>query len=260
MSSTTNLPPLAANAWLRYDVVARMLPADARTVLEIGCGQGSVGTRIAATRDYLGVEPDPTSFAAASARITALGRGEVRNGMVDDVVEAGQQFDLVCAFEVIEHLEDDAAALKEWALRIKPGGSLMISTPAFQARYGEWDAIVGHYRRYEPEQFKQLMRDAGLVDPQVVVYGAGLGEVLETGRNLIGKRRMGKSGTPMPAKGTDGDVDASTMAHLTSGSGRLLQPPPAAAMAVQVATAPFRALQRKFPNRGTGLVATARKP
>jgi SAM-dependent methyltransferase len=260
MSSTTSLPPLAANAWLRYDVVARMLPSGARTVLEIGCGQGAVGTRIAATRDYLGVEPDATSFAAAAARIAALGRGEVRQGVVDDVVPAGQQFDLVCAFEVIEHLEDDAAALAEWVQRIKPGGSLMISTPAFPSRYGEWDAIVGHYRRYEPEQFAQLMRDAGLVDPEVVVYGAGLGEVLETARNLIGKRRMDRSGTPMPAKGTDGDVDASTMAHLTSGSGRLLQPPPAAAMAVQIGTAPFRALQRRFPHRGTGLVATARKP
>ena len=258
--TSTKLPPLAPNAWLRYDLVARMLPADARTVLEIGCGQGAVGTRIAATRDYLGVEPDATSFAAAQARIAALGRGEVRNGMVDDVVDAGQVFDLVCAFEVIEHLEDDRAALAGWVQRIAPGGSIMISTPAFPSKYGEWDAIVGHYRRYQPAAFAQLLRDAGLVDPQVVVYGAGLGSVLETARNLIGKRRMTRSGTPMPAKGTDGQVDGSTMAALTSGSGRLLQPPAAAGIAVQVATAPFRAIQRRFPTRGTGLVATARKP
>jgi len=258
--TATRLPALAPNAWLRYDVVARLLPSDARTVLEIGCGQGAVGTRIAAERDYLGVEPDPTSYAAARARIDALGRGEVRNGRVEDVVEAGRQFDLVCAFEVIEHLEDDVAALAEWVGRVKPGGSIMLSTPAFQERYGAWDAIVGHYRRYEPAGFAELLRGAGLVDPQVVVYGAGLGEVLETGRNLIGKRRLGKAGTAMPAQSADGQVDAESMAELTSGSGRLLQPPAAAGLAVQAATAPFRALQRRFPTRGTGLVAPARKP
>ena len=256
------LPALAPNAWLRYDVVARLLPPAARTVLEIGCGQGAVGTRLAAARDYLGVEPDATSYQVARDRIDRLGRGEVRHGRVEDVVDAGLTFDLVCAFEVVEHLEDDVAALKEWAGRVRPGGWLMISTPAFQGRYGAWDAIVGHYRRYEPEAFAQLLRDAGLDDPQVVVYGAGLGTVLETGRNLIGRRRLGRTGGSLPVQGADGRVavDDVAMAELTSGSGRLLQPPAAAGLAVQVATAPFRALQRAFPTRGTGLVALARRP
>lgn len=101
-------PALPLNAWLRWDLVRRMLPSQARSVLEVGCGQGAVGARLAANHDYLGVEPDGTSFATASARIGPL---KVRNGMVEDVVEPGRTFDLVCAFEVLEHLEDDASAV-----------------------------------------------------------------------------------------------------------------------------------------------------
>ena len=51
------LPPLTPNAWLRWDVVERALPAQVTTVLEIGCGQGGFGARLSQGRDYLGVEP-----------------------------------------------------------------------------------------------------------------------------------------------------------------------------------------------------------
>lgn len=254
------LPSLTPNAWLRWDVVSRLLPADARTVLEVGCGQGSMGTRIAArSDDYLGVEPDPSSCAVAAGRIATLGRGEVRQGVVPDVVEPGRTFDLLCSFEVIEHIQDDLGALKAWLALVRPGGWVLLSTPAFAHRYGPSDAMVGHFRRYDPPVFAALLRDAGLVEEQVVVYGAGLGNLLENARNVIGARRLRKAGKPVP-RGAPAALDAQTMAELTAGSGRLFQPPAAAGTAVQVATAPFRALQRRFPERGTGLVALARKP
>lgn len=252
-------PALPANAWLRWDVVRQLLPADARTVLEIGCGQGAMGTRIAATRDYVGVEPDASSFATAQARVAALGRGEVRQGFMDDVVEPGRTFDLVCAFEVIEHIPDDSAAIKGWLERVRPGGWLLVSAPAFPDRYGPWDALVGHYRRYNPPELAQLLRDAGLVDEQVRVYGAGLGVVLEKGRDVIGARKLRKAGIPVP-KGTPTNFDPADMAGLTGGSGRLLQPPAVVGTLVEVGTAPFRALQRRFPASGTGLVGVAHKP
>ena len=255
-------PALPLNAWLRWDLVRRMVPAGARTVLEVGCGQGAVGARLAEGRDYLGVEPDGTSFATAQARI---GAGRVRNGMVDDVVEPGRTFDLVCAFEVLEHLEDDADALAGWTARVAPGGWLMLSTPAFQDRYGPFDRVVGHYRRYELDGMRRLLEGAGLVDVEVVAYGAGLGEALEAARNVVGRKRLkagalsaaGHSGI---ATGTTTAPTAEEMAALTAGSGRLMQPPAALALATQAATAPFRLVQRRFPARGTGLVARGRKP
>lgn len=249
-----SLPPLAPNAWLRWDVVERLLPPDARTVLEIGCGQGGFGARLAADRDYLGVEPDLRSWQTASARVAAVDRGEVRRGMADDVLEPGRQFDLVCAFEVLEHIEDDAAALAGWVERVRPGGWLLLSTPAFQARFGPSDQMAGHFRRYEPEQMKAVLEAAGLVDVKVIVYGGPLGFVLEAARNAIGRRRM------RDAAGSDGTVDAETMHELTSGSGRLFQPKGALGVLTQVGTAPFRAAQRHRPGSGVCLVARARRP
>jgi len=253
------LPPLPLNAWLRYDVVRRLVPPEVRTVLEIGCGQGAVGTRLASTYDYLAAEPDDASYATARRRLAALGRGEVRHGLCDDVVEPGRSFDLVCAFEVIEHLPDDEAALREWVQRVRPGGWLLLSTPLSAARYGPWDELVGHYRRYELAEMTALLERAGLVDVTTVGYGAGLGQALEAARDLVGRRRLratrGRSRAVAPRPD-----DPVAMAEATSGSGRLLQPPDALGVVTEVLSKPFRVAQRAAPRTGTGLVARARRP
>lgn len=258
------LPPLAANAWLRWDVTRRLVPDDARTVLEVGCGGGGFGARLSVGRDYLGVEPDEQSAATARARVTAAGAGgQVRTGTVEQVVDADQRFDLVCAFEVLEHLEDDRAALADWVSRVRPDGWLLLSTPAFQARYAAWDEVVGHYRRYEPEQLRALLEAQGLVDVEVVVYGAPLGYPLEAARNALGRRRLRRSseiGSTPAATAPAPHPDADTMQQLTSVSGRLFQPSGAVGgLLAQAGTAPFRLVQRRLPRSGTGLVARGRR-
>lgn len=242
------LPPLTFNAWLRYDVVRRLMPADVRSVLEIGCGQGAVGARLAAAGyDYLGLEPDDVSYRRAAMRLAAVGRGEVRHEALA-ALDSGARFDLACAFEVLEHLEDDEQALGEWAARLRPGGWLMLSTPAFGARYAAADEMAGHFRRYDPDEMGRLLTAAGLTEAHVVVYGAPLGYALEAARNALGRRRSAATA-------------AAPMSARTSASGRLFQPDNVAmGVVTQAATSPFRLLQRAFPGRGTGLVAMARKP
>lgn len=250
--STTDRPnadalaPLATNAWLRYDVITRMLPPGVRDVLEVGCGQGAVGARLAQRYSYLGVEPDATSYQVASRRVAALGGGgEVRQLSVAELEDA--TFDLVCAFEVLEHIEDDAAALAEWAARLRPGGWLLLSVPAHQRRYAAFDELVGHFRRYDPDAMRALLRSAGFTDITIRLYGMPLGYVLEAGRNVIGRRRLGQAA---------GDA---SVAERTAGSGRLLQPSGGAqGAAIRLATAPFRLVQRAFPNTGVGMVVRAR--
>jgi len=236
--------PLAPNAWLRYELVKRMLPADINDVLEVGCGQGALGARLAQRYRYLGVEPDQASWAVASERISAAGRGEVRNVAVEDLGDG--QFDLICAFEVLEHIEDDTAALKEWAGRLRAQGWLLLSVPAHQHRYGPFDELVGHFRRYDPGAMTALLTSSGFTVVQMRQYGFPLGYVLETGRNLIGRRRLAMAA-------------AASAAERTAGSGRLLQPSGVIrGEATRWGTAPFRVLQRAFPNTGTGLIVLAR--
>lgn len=247
----SDLPALSPNAWLRWDVVSRLLPRLVRPgadVLEVGCGQGGFGARLAQHYRYVGVEPDAMSYEVARDRLAAAGgTGEVRHGDLS-VLDPDERFDLVCAFEVIEHIEDDERALREWAARLRPGAALLLSTPAYQHRFGAADEMVGHFRRYDPHVMQVRLATAGLVDIELQQFGAPLGYVLEAGRNIVGRRRRSR-------------LDAADMTARSHGSGRVLQPSrPAAAAAAQVGTWPFRRLQRAFPRSGPGLVAVGRRP
>jgi SAM-dependent methyltransferase len=236
--------PLAPNAWLRYDVVERMLPPAVTEVLEVGCGRGAFGARLALRYDYLGVEPDGESCAVAAARVSAVGRGEVRN--VPASALTGQEFDAVCAFEVLEHLEDDAGAVAEWASLLRPDGWLLLSVPAHQRRFGPWDDLVGHFRRYDPPAMEALLAKAGFTDIDIRLYGFPLGYLTEPVRNVVARRRLA-------ARASESFADR------TASSGRQLQPTGASlGRAIRWGTWPFRWLQRAFPRTGTGMVVRAR--
>jgi SAM-dependent methyltransferase len=249
--TTPALPPLSPNGWLRWEVVSRLLPPGPLDVLEMGCGQGGFGARLAALNRYVGVEPDGVSCAVARARVEAGGGGEVRQGD-ESVVGADELFDLVVAFEVIEHIEDDAGALASWASHLRPGGWLLLSTPAWQKRFGPADEMVGHFRRYDPPVLRSRLEGAGLTEVELVHFGAPLGYVLEAGRNAVGKRRLASPAAP---------AASASMAERSEASGRTLQPTtPWTATAARLGTLPFRKLQNAFPRTGPGLVARARKP
>lgn len=240
------LPPLSLSAWLRYDVVRGLLRAlPVQRVLEVGAGQGALGTRLAADYDYTGVEPDARSCATARRRLAARGRGHMARSDVAGL-HGDARFDVVCAFEVLEHLPDDDAALREWRERVRPGGWLLLSVPAWSRRWGAADELVGHYRRYSPAQLAARLVQAGFEDPRIHLYGFPLGYLLEAVRNAAARR----------ARRAD-DAGAGTAA-----SGRWLQPPSWLASATMLATLPFRVLQRPFTRTrlGTGIVALARRP
>jgi SAM-dependent methyltransferase len=240
-------PALPPNAWLRWDVASRLLPPPGGDVLEIGCGQGSFGVRLARRYRYLGIDLDETSLAIARARFKRFGStGELRLGDLSAIQE-DERFDLVCAFEVLEHLEDDVGAVRAWADRLRPGGLVMISAPAWQKRFGPWDELAGHYRRYDPPVLESVFRDAGLDDVRAIVFGWPIGYALEGMRRQLARRR-----------GVD---DAVSFESRTAASGRLMQiPDGAAAIVPYLATAPFTWLQRLAPGRGTNIIGLGRRP
>jgi SAM-dependent methyltransferase len=246
----TAAPPLPLNAWLRYDLVERFLRElgpEVSSVIEIGAGQGGVAARLAQRYDYVGVEPDSLACSQASRRLTKTGRGRMVCGDVS-ALDPDVTFDLLCSFEVLEHLEDDAGALLEWRRRLRDGGWLLVSVPARPHRFGAHDRIVGHYRRYDAKQLTELLVDSGFVDPVVLTCGFPLGYALEGARNTIARLVSSRG--------------SASMEEQTAASGRWLQPPERIGWLTAAITAPFRLVQRPFVRSGlgTGLVALARRP
>ena len=240
-------PALSPNAWLRWEAVASLVPRDAANVLEVGCGRGGFAVRLARGRRYVGVEPDAVSAEVARARLQQhdVG-GEIRVGDLS-VVGTDEVFDLVCAFEVIEHVEDDGGFVAECARHVAPGGMLLLTTPAGEARFGIADEMVGHYRRYERERLDRLMSASGLEPVVIRHYGAPFAYVLEGVRvgiaRLIRRRTRGQSA-----------------AERTAVSGRLMQPGDGVvAPLVWAGMLAPRLLQRVSPGRGPSLVAVGRR-
>ena len=97
--------------------------------------------------------------------------GCVASGLITALPLANAAFDLVAAFDVVEHVEDDAAALAELARVAAPGGTLLLSVPLHQAAWTPFDAQVGHARRYEPAHLLALLADAGFTVRQSAVFG-----------------------------------------------------------------------------------------
>ncbi len=80
-------------------------------------------------------------------------------------------FDLVCALDVVEHIDNDARALAELCRVLVPGGTLLLSVPLHAARWTAFDDLVGHRRRYEPGDLSELLRTHGISVHRSAVYG-----------------------------------------------------------------------------------------
>jgi SAM-dependent methyltransferase len=98
---------------------------------------------------------EDTQFVDISAPALAKLRGrgaQVVLGEVTSLPFADDAFDLVCALDIIEHVEDDDGALSELSRVAQPGGTLLISMPLHPSRWTSFDDFVGHKRRYEPQR------------------------------------------------------------------------------------------------------------
>lgn len=242
-------PPLPPNAALRWDRVSRLLPADARDVLEIGCGGGAVAVRLARRYRYVGVDIDESSVRSTEQRLADAGlSGDVLFGDPTDALPDSATFDLICAFEVLEHVEDDQDALRRWSKRLRPGGTLIVSVPAWQSRYSIWDELGGHFRRYDMDVLTDRLAGAGL-ESRSITYGWPLSYALEAIRDAVARRRgVDSAGGSFQAR--------------TEASGRPFKPWSGGVRTrvVQVGLVPFALLQRCTTKHGPNLLGIGRKP
>jgi SAM-dependent methyltransferase len=91
----------------------------------------------------------------------ARGVGEVVPGSIADMPFADGSFELAVCLDVIEHLEDDRAALKELRRVVAPGGNLLVTVPAYQWLWSSHDTVNQHRRRYTKGTLLHAAADAG---------------------------------------------------------------------------------------------------
>ena len=134
------------------------LPKEAR-ILEIGCGTGHNLAMLGQFGQVDAIELDAAAREVASAR---LGRAVLgaRLPELEGVPEAS--YDMVALLDVLEHVEEDRAALASIARRLKPGGAILITVPAFQWMWSAHDVVNHHQRRYSKRTLNAAIADAGL--------------------------------------------------------------------------------------------------
>jgi SAM-dependent methyltransferase len=108
--------------------------------------------------------------APALAKLRDRG-GQVALGKVSSLPFGDGTFDLVCALDIIEHVEDDDGALAELARVARPGGQLLISTPLHPLLWNAFDDFVGHKRRYEPPRLLEKLARHHLVVEHSAPFG-----------------------------------------------------------------------------------------
>jgi len=92
-------------------------------------------------------------------------------GLVTAIPCADAAFDFVCAFDIVEHVEDDRLALAELARVAAPGAALLLSVPLHPQHWNAFDDFVGHRRRYVPEALPALLAEFGFVIEHSAAYG-----------------------------------------------------------------------------------------
>lgn len=150
--------PERFNTW----PLVRSLVAQARCRLEVAPG----------LRPRLPIEG--THFVDISGPALAKLRGRAASVTLDSISElpfADSVFDLVCAFDIVEHVDDDDLALSELSRVCAPGGAFLLSVPLHTSRWTVFDEFVGHRRRYEPARLLVQLREHGFAVESSAVYG-----------------------------------------------------------------------------------------
>ncbi len=129
-------------------------------VLDVGSGDGWLARQLA---DDLGRRVSITCYDRFYTRALLDHLEDLpASGVTYTDTSPTEAVDVVLALDVIEHVEDDAAFVRELAAHLRPGGRLLVTVPAHQALFGPHDVALGHFRRYSRAGLVALLAEAGL--------------------------------------------------------------------------------------------------
>ncbi len=171
------------------------LPPAAR-ILEIGAGTGG---NMRMLEEFGSVTAVEMSDLARSIALEKTGRAFLPGFLPDNMPFDRDGFDLVCLFDVLEHVEEDAASLRTIADLMAPGGRLLLTVPAHQWLWSLHDRDLHHFRRYSKPRLRAAVAGSGLVVERLTYANAALFPLAVLSRLLDRFRATGtSSGSKLP--------------------------------------------------------------
>ena len=126
-------------------------------ILDVGCGTGANLMMLSKYGDAEGVDISEDALAFCKER----GLDKVRLGAGEELPFEDGTFDLVTAFDVVEHMDDDLAGLSEMRRVLRPGGRVLLFVPTFMFLWGLQDDVSHHRRRYRLPELRRVLEKAG---------------------------------------------------------------------------------------------------
>jgi SAM-dependent methyltransferase len=181
------------------DLIMRriQLPKDAR-ILEVGCGTGHNLEMLKRFGRVEGIEVDPAARQLATLR---LGQPIMDAPLPELPGVPDRAYDMAAILDVIEHIDEDVAGMRALAGKLKPGGKMLITVPAFPWMWSAHDVVNHHKRRYTRRTLRALVDDAGLKLEMISWFNSLLFPLAATARlagRLTGKEDSDDSLPPAP--------------------------------------------------------------
>ncbi|WP_092131112.1 bifunctional 2-polyprenyl-6-hydroxyphenol methylase/3-demethylubiquinol 3-O-methyltransferase UbiG [Polaromonas sp. YR568] len=179
------------------DLISRLVPkTEHPTILDIGCGSGLMLGALEQIGETSGMDMSDDAINFSREIFSGL----VKKGMLPDAVPyPDKYFSLVTALDVIEHVEDDRAALSAIYAKMAPNGRGVITVPAFMFLWSEHDVLNEHKRRYRLDDLRTKLLDAGFTIEKLSYFNTFLFPLISLVRianNLL--RRKGGSDVELP--------------------------------------------------------------
>ena len=169
-----------------YDLIQSLSLPTTAAILEIGCSGGPLMQRLRAAgySDITGIDVSKSAIELAHAR--GVANASLMDGAALEFADA--RFDIVIASDVLEHIEDEARALREWARVLRPGGQMLVFVPAHAYLWSEHDVVNHHFRRYSRQGLVAALGRAGLRTQRRSFWNAAMyfpTATLRLGRRLL---------------------------------------------------------------------------
>ncbi len=142
-------------------------PVGRGVAVDVGCGTGELATALRGLGEHkvVGVDSSEYALAHANKRLgSEFGTGfQLFRASAEHLPLRTETASTLVSMDVIEHLDDDGAALREYRRVVEPGGTIVVAVPAYQWAWSAHDEALGHRRRYTARRLEAVIHRAGLV-------------------------------------------------------------------------------------------------